>query len=140
MDTLKKQLTWQVVSDNAGGLHLAVWDDDTLIYTHSGYEYNDGQLRQDLIALADGSHPIADDWAGNEGADEARWDWDAESRRNGGWAITVDDYQVTPWGCAAHCELLPLYTDARFTLRSCVAGCDDCDEVADAIAAIAAAK
>lgn len=56
--------TYQAIEDNGGGLHLFVWDaTDKLIYQHSGYEYNPGQLSQDIAALKTGTTA---GWEGNE--------------------------------------------------------------------------
>src|ERR1700761_1019820 len=57
---------WQVIEDNGGGLHLFVYGDGGIdggkvIYAHSGYEYNKGQLTTDLSNL-------------DEGGDVGQWD------------------------------------------------------------------
>jgi len=55
---------YQVTENNGGGLTLYVWEDDKLIYAHAGYEYNPGQLTQDIQALNDGSDINL--WDGND--------------------------------------------------------------------------
>lgn len=62
-------LSWRVTENNGGGLGLWVWDNNnTLIFAHNGYEYNDGQLTEDINYLqADDS---VDGWDGNEITDE----------------------------------------------------------------------
>ena len=68
--SLDKQaaLTWQVSENNGGGLTLYVWDGDKLIYGHAGYEYNPGQLSEDIGALKKGDN--TSDWEGNDITDE----------------------------------------------------------------------
>jgi hypothetical protein len=60
-------LTAIVIEDNAGGLSLKVYDGDTLIYLHTGYEYNRGQLRADLREYMTNGDPAS--WDGNEVAE-----------------------------------------------------------------------
>ena len=56
---------YQVIEDNGGGLTLVVFDDNNKVeYLHNGYEYNHGQLKQDLNALESGDDPLTD-WEGN---------------------------------------------------------------------------
>lgn len=58
--------TWNVTEDNGGGLTLNVWDKGgSLVYIHSGYEYNPGQLSNDIASLYDENNDM-DDWEGNE--------------------------------------------------------------------------
>lgn len=54
---------WNVYEDNGGGLTLCVFEDDQCIYIHTGYEYNKGQLKEDLKALESGEDPK--EWEGN---------------------------------------------------------------------------
>lgn len=56
---------YQVLEDNGGGLTLAVFDEyDNVTYLHSDYEYNPGQLTEDLMRLKVGDIPERD-WDGN---------------------------------------------------------------------------
>lgn len=54
-------ITWQVIEDNGGGLHLMVFDGDRVIYYGHGYEHNEDGLRTDLAALRNGDDP-RDGW------------------------------------------------------------------------------
>ena len=57
---------FEVLEDNAGQLYLAVFDDKyNCIYIHGGYEYNPGQLQEDLQALKNGDDVLQ--WDGNCG-------------------------------------------------------------------------
>ncbi len=57
---------YEVLEDNAGQLYLAVFDDKyNCIYIHGGYEYNPGQLQEDLQALKNGDDVLQ--WDGNCG-------------------------------------------------------------------------
>lgn len=57
---------FKVFEDNDGGLILFIWNEseDVIVFAHSGYEYNQGSLCQDLDALAHGEDP--EYWEGNE--------------------------------------------------------------------------
>lgn len=56
-DTIKNGVKdFAVFEDNGGGLHLSIWYDDDF-YCHCGYEYNHGQLIEDLTELSNGNHP-----------------------------------------------------------------------------------
>jgi hypothetical protein len=58
-----KKLSYQVLEDNGGGLHLAIFDNnDKCIYFASGYEYIPNNLREDIAALQDGADPLQDGW------------------------------------------------------------------------------
>jgi hypothetical protein len=71
---MSDKLDYRVIEDNGGGLHLFVFDDqDRVIFAHSGYEYNPGQLSQDLDALDTGDD--TSDWDGN--SDDPQGEWDA---------------------------------------------------------------
>lgn len=58
---------FEVYENNAGGLSLVVYNEETekLEYIHTGYEFNPGQLSEDIAALKDGDDP-AMMWDGNE--------------------------------------------------------------------------
>lgn len=55
---------YEVIEDNAGGLYLAVFNKGNVIYMHTEYEFNPGQLSEDIKALKRGDNPIID-WEGN---------------------------------------------------------------------------
>lgn len=56
---------YEVYENNAGGLTMFVWDakGENVTYAHSGYEYTQGTLKQDIVAIQAGESP--DDWDGN---------------------------------------------------------------------------
>lgn len=68
-----------VFEDNGGGLHLGIWYDDgeneetfeENFYCHCSYEYNHGQLVDDLVALSEGESPI--DWENMKEMTCAEW-------------------------------------------------------------------
>ena len=109
--TTTAQHEYQVVEDNAGGLTLYVFaglnedgiDGGTVVYAHSGYEYVDGQLMQDLDAL-DAGAAIAD----FEGCEDDPKRLYAELDDFGGWNIVCDGHGgkrhlASHWmGSAAH--------------------------------------
>lgn len=58
-------LKFEAIEDNAGGLYLVVFDNNgDAIYMHTEYEFNPGQLSEDIEALKRGDNP-ASDWDGN---------------------------------------------------------------------------
>lgn len=69
---MEKKMTWQVVEDNSGGIHLYVWQNDEMIYAHCGYEQGGDDwaaaLKSDITALRDDGD--TSDWAGNDLVDE----------------------------------------------------------------------
>lgn len=58
---------WEVLEDNAGGLHLSVFDleKDGVEYIHSGYETEGDQLLEDIELLKSGEADPVNDWEGN---------------------------------------------------------------------------
>lgn len=58
---------YKVIEDNGGGLALVIYskDGETIEYIHTGYEYNHGQLTEDLENLKNGDDPVKY-WDGNE--------------------------------------------------------------------------
>jgi len=59
----RARLPYQVIEDNGGGLHLAVFSADSeCIWYASGYEYIPDNLREDIAALQDGADPLQDGW------------------------------------------------------------------------------
>lgn len=83
-------LTWQVIEDNAGGLHLAVLEDGRCIYYGHGYEHNEDGLRADVQALREGQHPIRDGWEMPEDVDDPQAAYDDITRHEYGWQIVAD--------------------------------------------------
>jgi len=91
-------LPYQVLEDNGGGLHLAVFDsDDKCIWYASGYEHNPSGLREDIAALKEGSHPVADEWEPNlpEGYTPQQL-YDDLTSCEYGWEIIADDVGTYP--------------------------------------------
>ncbi len=56
-----------MIEDNAGGLSLKVFNGDTLIYLHTGYEHARGRLRRDIGDFM--AFGVTGSWDGNEVAD-----------------------------------------------------------------------
>lgn len=85
---------YKVIEDNGGGLHLAVFAESGEVeYLHTGYEYVNGQLINDLKALKEGDNP-AEDWEGNEENPQAVYD-NITSFENG-WNIVADNDGIYP--------------------------------------------
>lgn len=98
---------YDVIEDNGGGLHLYVWDaaGKRVIYAHSGYEYNRGDLSDCIEALRAGEDPIDAGWEGAEDDPQAAYDaWTYPP--NGGWQIVADQHGTYPkvMGAAARLE------------------------------------
>lgn len=55
---------YEVYESSAGNLTLVVYGKTGPEYIHTGYESCEGQLKQDLAAIRDGSDPL--EWDGNE--------------------------------------------------------------------------
>lgn len=106
---------YKVIEDNGGGLALVVFaeDGETIEYIHSGYEYNPGQLTEDLEALKNGDDP-AKDWDGNDlnnaemEAPEDLESWFPWSQKGQGWEVVADNDGIYPedMGGAASREFL----------------------------------
>jgi len=96
---MKNSLAYIVIEDNAGGLHLFVFEDingdgcEKIIYEHSGYEYVEGQLTDDLKELASGAHPS--NWEGCEDNPQKDYD-DMISIRYGYKIVAACDYHGSP--------------------------------------------
>ena len=95
---------WKVIEDNGGGLTLVVFTEngETIEYIHTGYEYNPGQLTEDLENMKNGDDP-ANDWEGNkldstEGMEnpekfESWFPWD---QKGPGWEVVADNDRIYP--------------------------------------------
>ena len=89
-------LSYQVLEDNGGGLHLAVFDDDSCIWFASGYEHHPDSLQEDIAALQD-NHPVADKWESNlPNGYTAQQLYDELTSYEYGWQIIADDAGVYP--------------------------------------------
>jgi len=98
----KKRLGYQVIEDNAGGLHLAVFDGDECIWVASGYEHNPDNLREDIAALQDGADPLQDGWESYlpDGYTPQRLYDELTSHEHGrerGWEIIADETNIYPY-------------------------------------------
>ena len=104
---------YKVIEDNGGGLALVVFaeDGETVEYIHTGYEYNQGQLTEDLEALKNGDDPVKD-WDGNDlnnaemEAPEDLESWFPWNQKGVGWETVADNDGIYPedMGAAARAE------------------------------------
>lgn len=104
---------FEVIEDNGGGLALVVYDENGKIeYIHTGYEYNPGQLSEDLKVLENGGNP-AKEWDGNElhsmpemEEPEELESWFPWEQKNVGWEVVADNDGIYPekMGSAARLE------------------------------------
>ena len=95
---MTKKLSYQIIEDGGGGLYLAVFDEqDRCIWYAGGYEYNPDGLREDIAALKEGSHPVADEWEPNlpDGYTPQQL-YDELTGCEYGWHIIADDAGVYP--------------------------------------------
>ena len=91
---------YKVIEDNGGGLTLVVFaqDEETIEYVHTGYEYNPGQLTEDLENMKNGDDP-ARDWEGNELGSELPKDfesWFSWDQKGTGWEVVADNDGIYP--------------------------------------------
>ena len=105
---------YMVIENNGGGLALVVFagDGETIKYIHTGYEYNPGQLTEDLENLKNGGDP-SEDWEGNEldsteGMEnpEDLESWFPWGQKGIGWEVVADNDGIYPedMGTAAKIE------------------------------------
>jgi len=86
------KITWQAIEDNGGGLHLAVFGDDSVIYLCSGFEFCPGDLTACIDALKSGESPIEAGWENN--ADDPQGVYDNITSYEYGWQIVADEKGV----------------------------------------------
>lgn len=80
---------FEVYENNAGGLALVVYDDSEKVeYICTGYEFNPGQLSQDISCIKAGDDP-AMMWGGNE--IDYFSDFDINEFASGEWGKLVSD-------------------------------------------------
>ena len=104
-------VNFNVLEDNGGGLTLVTFNSAGIVeYLHSGYEYNNGQLADDLKALADGANP-AKEWDGN--AENPQEDYDSMTSYEYGWKVVADNDGVYPDNMGAPARLELGVTDAE---------------------------
>ena len=94
---MAKQLSYQVLEDNGGRLHLAVFNGEECIWFASGYEYIPDNLQEDIAALYSGRHPLQEGWESYlpEGYTAQRL-YDELTSQEHGWQIIADDAGVYP--------------------------------------------
>ena len=93
----KNRLSYQVLEDNGGGLHLAVFDGDACIWYASGHEHHPGGLQEDIAALKEGSHPIKDKWESDlPDGYTAQQLYDELTSYEYGWEIITDESDTYP--------------------------------------------
>lgn len=93
---------FEVIEDNGGGLTLVVFNAEGEVdYIHSGYEYTQGQLQNDLKALKNGGNPV-EDWDGNCGGLEWEYGTDPQAIYDDiksyeyGWEVVADNECLYP--------------------------------------------
>ena len=93
---------YKVIEDIAGGLILVVFAENgnAVEYVHGGYEYNPGQLIEDLLKLRNGDDPVKD-WEGNEMDDcyedtEDFENWFPYYEEGIGWNVVADQDHIYP--------------------------------------------
>ena len=93
----KTRLNYQVLEDNGGGLHLAVFNDNECIWFASSYEFIPDNLREDIAALRDGANPLQDGWEFYlpEGYTPQRLYNEFTSQKHG-WQIIADETNIYP--------------------------------------------
>ena len=95
-----------------GGLTLVVFESEEyrkLSYLHTGYEYNPGQLTEDISALKAGSNPA--EWDGNELENSDSTDFEFYfpwSQKGIGWEVIADNDGIYPdkMGAAGRYEFI----------------------------------
>lgn len=94
---MTKKLNYAVIEDNAGGLHLAVFRGNRCIWYGGGYERNLDRLREDILALQDGSDPVSEGWESDlpEGY-TAQEVYDDLTGCDYGWSIIADEVDIYP--------------------------------------------
>ena len=83
------KLTWEVLEDNGGGLHLVVFSEGKCVYFGSGYEHCPPRMQDDVQALLDGADPC--DWEGEENPGAV---YDGFTDHEIGWDVIADDEGV----------------------------------------------
>ena len=95
---MAKKLSYQVLEDNGGGLHLAVFSGDECIYYASGLEHLPVADVQEMFqALRDGAHPVDEGWESDlpDGYTPQQL-YDELTSYEYGWEIIADDAGVYP--------------------------------------------
>jgi hypothetical protein len=93
----KHRLSYQVLEDNGGGLHLAVFNDNECIWFASSYEFIPDNLREDIAALQDGADPLQDGWEFYlPDGYTPRQLYDEFTSHGYGWQIIADETNIYP--------------------------------------------
>lgn len=88
------KVSYQVIEDNGGGLHLAVLNGDDCIYFASGFEhYTDTSLQNNMTAVKMGIDPLASGW---EGEEDPQGTYNDMTSHEYGWEIIADSDGVYP--------------------------------------------
>lgn len=94
----KTRLSYQVLEDNGGGLHLAIFDNNECIWFASGYEFIPDNLREDVAALQDGANPVQDGWEFYlPDGYTAQQLYDEFTSCEYGWQIIADETNIYPY-------------------------------------------
>ena len=99
----KTRLSYQVLEDNGGGLHLAVFSGDECICYASGLEHLPVADVQEMIqALQDGTDPVQDGWESDLPDDYTPQRlYDELTSYEYGWEIIADELDTYPWRMGA---------------------------------------
>lgn len=93
----KNWLSYQVLEDNGGGLHLAVFNGDECIWFASSYEFIPDNLQADIKALQNGANPLQDDWETYLPEDYTPQKlYDEFTSHKHGWRIIADESNIYP--------------------------------------------
>lgn len=98
--------TWKAIEDNAGGLHLYVFEDDVCVYVAHGLEEHLGVLDQALVDLEE-DHNAWRAWEQDREPPQLNWLLaEAFLDRPGAAKIIADENGVYPerMGAAGHRE------------------------------------
>jgi hypothetical protein len=94
---MAKRLSYVVIEDNAGGLHLAIFDNNTCVWCGSGYERNLDRLREDIDALRNGADPVSEDWESDlPDGYTAQEVYNEITGCDYGWSIIADEVDLYP--------------------------------------------
>lgn len=93
----KNWLSYQVLEDNSGGLHLAVFNGSECIWFSSGYQFIPGNLQADIKALQNGANPLEDDWETYLPEDYTPQRlYDEFTSHKHGWQVIADETGIYP--------------------------------------------
>ena len=92
---MTKKLTWRVIEDNGGGLHLVVFDGGDVIFYGYEYEFNHLALRENLQALQRGEDPREDGWEAPADVDAPRrWYNELHVGEPNGGVVIADNERI----------------------------------------------